>query len=1099
MMASSTEASRLAPSQCHLTPVLQRCRGLGARVVCLWSFSCMLLGVPFSCATRDLEGNAGATTGSADAAIPLTLTLVQAPDLDVVIGETRDGNLGSYDHLLEALGCTRLEIWTSIACQLDSMCASFAEGSLLPSTKVSDSFKSLTKSEEGTLFDLLIKEKPSWLLSDLKEFAVAQYILKRISYGQSLTPLPDFADGGLENELKTAELLRRGGKQENCEMQSCKVAPLHATACVEEDLSFLSGVDMEELFRLRLRQFAHVKDKLEAGDISVGYFDALEWMACPYMSNSFMERYLEVATEFGAEPTEGGPLRVQELVKRWLEESAVRGGLEALIRKPGAVWILKASAAKALGGVARGKGKKVEKFGLMALCSRRCRLLFTEALSADRYEQPKFKRIADVLRQFLFYHQPLTRLTEGYLERLVAAIILQGSNICKMTGSGIECSTGSQLLTASVDAEDPKFAVPEPLWALADIPAESKVGMSPQSPFHRSDKESDAEAWALDHFAEKGSRLHRGLLALRTLQDFEIAVQLSSTGGSAAGVEAGSVSNPYLFCQTLWTRARELQAGSEAFAEKVEKWQDGGEKLGAILSSLLQSQPKWGLPNAYAPLTSACMQTAGFLHSIVEDYDDRDSIFKSVGRVVLRVGLALAKRLMGKRHRHAQRPKTWDALEVATYPGSKTTLQEYRGALQVVFSLANEFRKKFLAANVAAPVFFKPFIGVLLGMWSQGFHKEFSFANNRLSNAKKAFILAALLHKKGHIGFAVDILLEASEKFPKAKAMDLGRVSFVGNYGYQLGGAVVALAKRGEVKFTYLDLEEFFVELAAASDDPVDVIRVAIDLSNTLLALRETQKASSFACILSLSLPACCNQALRVEDYSRFGVLGFGGFVKLAATTDLAKESPDSYQDYLNVLFTTLYFARVSQVINKFGPRAARGRAQLQLSCPFMSSYIDSGKRQERQAAIAVQAIGAQGARSQIWQKITKSKLALVPFFTPIAAAVWLSEKMKNIFSRRRFARLGVETTPPLRPAIPINDKLLYLFAEASYFETTELRQVLNGEQLLSKTEKSSDPVINAGNVFMTYSTLQQLGYHGGISISSHVRPLATSTESIPA
>ncbi|KAL8447895.1 hypothetical protein Emed_004190 [Eimeria media] len=956
----STEKQQQQPGMindsgtCSLSQV-----GASAQSLFLFLGVSCVLSTPILCATAGSESSASAEergNGAAERVAPLILTLVPAPELGLAVGETRDEN----DKLVDAYPF------------LLSTDDEASKAPAPPTDTVTESFKALVRSEEEARLDLLVKEEPAWLLFYFRELAVSQFVLKNVSNPQY---------GGLANELKTAELLKESDKAETCDSHRCKVTPLQTTSCVGEVLT--------------------IKRKLEEGDTSIGYFDVLQWMACPHMSHAFMNGYMELAGEFGAELTEGGASsRGRALVKKWLEEPAVQNNFEALIRDrrtwvtsspiTGAVWILKAAAAQSL----------------------------LEALNPDRLEKPRYKRLADVLRLFLFHHQQLARLTEASLEKLVGGLILHYSDVCKVTDKGIECTQGPQLLTAPVDPEDPQFSVPDSLRTLTRPTIEGKTITGPQSVLHRARKGKKVESSALELFLENEEKLERGLLSLKAIQHFEQAVQwmsLIQLGGVSSSTESGNTFNPYLFCQTLWTRARELQSGSEAFAGKVEKWQDGGDKLGAVLLSLLQAQPKWGLPDAYAPLTSACMQTAGFLHSIVEEYDEKHATFKAIGRTIKRVGVALAKRLIGKRHRQALRPRTWVALEATMQPSSGVSVAQYRGALEVTVNLAKEFRRKFLDSNITAPVFLKQLTSLLLGMWAQRFRKTFSFEDNQISTARKAFVLAALLDKKGHVGYAVDLVLEAAERLPKAKALEFGRVSYLGNYGYQIGGAVVALSKRGRVKLTYSDLEDMFLEVAMTSDDPLDVIRTAIDLANTLLSLQESQKGAKVINDVAI---------MQTEAAIRYHCAGIERHLRLAAAKDLTKETPERYQDYLNA---------PKALVVRYGTKSQSPSSPL---CP----------------------------------------------------------------SSRRLPL-------PFGPSIPINHKLLYLFAEArefkrglftqsaSYFETAELPlelegQVLDGEQLLPVTEASRTVVVNAGSVVMTYRTLKQLGYHGGISI----RPRASST-----
>lgn len=73
-------------------------------------------------------------------------------------------------------------------------------------------------------------------------------------------------------------------------------------------------------------------------------------------------------------------------------------------------------------------------------------------------------------------------------------------------------------------------------------------------------------------------------------------------------------------------------------------------------------------------------------------------------------------------------------------------------------------------------------------------------------------------------------------------ALDFGRVSYVGSSEYLLTSVVIGLARRGKVQLTRPHLEEFLIEIAASSEDPVDVIRVAVDLASTITAVKDALK-----------------------------------------------------------------------------------------------------------------------------------------------------------------------------------------------------------------------------------------------------------------
>lgn len=125
--------------------------------------------------------------------------------------------------------------------------------------------------------------------------------------------------------------------------------------------------------------------------------------------------------------------------------------------------------------------------------------------------------------------------------------------------------------------------------------------------FFRPQQQKQTKFELLHSFVQSEGGLGKGLSALRAIDAYEEAVNWLSL--VQEDITSLKISNPYLVCQTLWTRVRELQAGREAYTKKVEKWNDGGDRIGAVFFSLLHSNAKWGIPDAYAPLTSACMQT----------------------------------------------------------------------------------------------------------------------------------------------------------------------------------------------------------------------------------------------------------------------------------------------------------------------------------------------------------------------------------------------------------------------------------------------------------------------------------------------------------
>lgn len=109
------------------------------------------------------------------------------------------------------------------------------------------------------------------------------------------------------------------------------------------------------------------------------------------------------------------------------------------------------------------------------------------------------------------------------------------------------------------------------------------------------------------------------------------------------------------------------------------------------------------------------------------------------------------KRLFGRGRRAEQPPASWDELENSMEPAlSGFRLASYKGAVQTLSKLAEKFRNKFVGEKVVAPLYLKQLTGMLLGLWAQGFQPAFSFKGKDISNARKSFILATMLHSEFH-------------------------------------------------------------------------------------------------------------------------------------------------------------------------------------------------------------------------------------------------------------------------------------------------------------------------------------------------------------
>ncbi|XP_026194556.1 uncharacterized protein LOC34618593 [Cyclospora cayetanensis] len=821
---------------------------------------------------------------------------------------------------------------------------------LSTSVIVQENITALRKSEESMTLDSLVNQAPNWLLFRVKETFITQDVLERVSTPQSATCIRK------KRWCSTSCLIGAKSVVVRCALER------------QPDMHWLGSVF------LSTRAVGVERGKRQTPVCAAGRD---RFRLSPEDRDRVAEQRLKLCKlnyQLGCQLAIGPSpaLLMQLILQRYHCKQGYCGPL-----------LLCVNAVDTLKQKMQMDGQLLDYFGAMQwmACPSVAQLFISKHLESSNAFRPK-----SVTRLFSLHHQRLLQLAEASLERLLAVVALQSSDACKAAGNSVICRQEAQLTSSTVDPDDPRFDVPEDLQLLASLPKARGSKQGPWSLLHLPKKGNPQEPWTLDAFVKETNHLGRGLLALRALQTYEASVQYVGTGRQSDK----ATPNAYLLCQTLWTRARELHAGSQAFANEVESWRRGGDELGSVLLALLQSNPMWGLPNIYAPLTSACMQAAGVLHSIIEEYNNKVGIFKRIGASAVHVGVALVKRLMGKKHRIARKPSTWPDLERLMQHAWVVSLGSYRGALEVIYSLATEFRKTFLAPNVVAPFSLKLMTGGMLALWSQRHAQEFSFNNRQISAARKTFLLAALLHEKGHIGYAVDLVMEVADKLLGVRSVDFGRVSYLGNFELQLNGAVSALSKRGQVHLTRQHLEDLFIELSAGAEDPVDVIRMAVDLANTLLATKNVHKGAR---VLTGAV------FMQTEASVRFHCIGIQRYLTEIIRKDLVKETPESVKAYLNALFATLQVAKISEVNQTIKGTLAKNGAQLDISCPFMNTFIDEEKTKERQTMISMAAIGAQWSGTHILREIVTSELAFISPSNPIAARASIAKSMAKIIS----------------------------------------------------------------------------------------------------
>lgn len=137
---------------------------------------------------------------------------------------------------------------------------------------------------------------------------------------------------------------------------------------------------------------------------------------------------------------------------------------------------------------------------------------------------------------------------------------------------------------------------------------------------------------------------------------------------------------------------------------------------------------------------------AGFLHSVVEEFNRSESEMLSVPRMRHKRAGEFIKRLVRKGLLIKRGPKTWIQLENYMQPSSSPGISYFAGAYSEIEKLAKEFRSRFLNRRARVPYVVERLLIILGVMWAQGRLQTFSFDDPQISMAKKTLLLCLVLH-----------------------------------------------------------------------------------------------------------------------------------------------------------------------------------------------------------------------------------------------------------------------------------------------------------------------------------------------------------------
>ncbi|PFH33893.1 hypothetical protein BESB_070450 [Besnoitia besnoiti] len=584
---------------------------------------------------------------------------------------------------------------------------------------------------------------------------------------------------------------------------------------------------LQTTIRPQFKRFLQVNG--EEGELP-GYFDAVSGLACRAAIESFLRSYEQ--TRFAEESLtrDGG---VDLLKAPWIDELLSKTRVQrkfSHMKRQGRIFItetrlknvifhLKGVTARLLTGV---PGQRMFKdqaktFGYSSTCQEPCRKAVVQNLRQTRSAPASSVKAlqTDLLILFLSHWTNIIEATEASLERILGTVLLQFYDVCKYTGGSIFC----------------------------DIPEADRLGMDPgiltptpeslESLINTKDVRDNSSPWSMR--GGRQSELWRDLYnskpspspAMDALRFVEASTSLVKSLEDPSGPVSGK--DAYLFTQSLWIEARALQSGLAGFSSKPES--PSAERLAPLLFWLMGAKAAVAVKDQYAPLTSVALQTVAFLHSSVEGF--RAAGLQRFGRG-LRMGFAnIARRLLGRRQRVSRSMGSWADIELATQESVSLDIPKYRGSLDRISQFAVEFRKKFLGH---LPVSVGAMLMVLMALWARphGTSSGFNISSGKQSRAKSILWLMTFVHPKGHIGMAADTVLSVLKKHgTPISSLNIGAVVFVGNERRNIP-RLNSPTSMEIIKITSQGLDSFFTVLSAAAKDPLDIMRMAADLANTI-------------------------------------------------------------------------------------------------------------------------------------------------------------------------------------------------------------------------------------------------------------------------
>ncbi|KAL8269561.1 hypothetical protein Esti_006527 [Eimeria stiedai] len=496
---------------------------------------------------------------------------------------------------------------------------------------------------------------------------------------------------------------------------------------------------------------------------------------------------------------------------------------------------------------------------------------------------------------------------------------------------------------------------------------------------------------------EKKGRLPEGIAT--AMEDYSIALECYANMMS----QSPETRNVYNLAAHTWVQLRGIHNAAEGFIPgKGSKISERNKQVAAVFSKLwFEADPAFvqtpgSLLKPFPGLmASVALQVAFFLHSVVGEYNA--GLWKQMGVAVKSFFVGLFRR-----NKRMKVPNSWKQVEARAYPGPRTDVKGFQGALHTISQLAKTFHERFLEQAMAvhdSSTLLPPYIAFIHGLvaqWMNPYGGKFSINDPHISKAKKLFYYSVFIHPKGLTYVASELIRAGCKGLGK---IDVGEVRATVEHSGKRQAVGATILRQKPVSIKGSALEYHLNMLLATYEDPFDLIRVAQDLATRCQAGAGLAGSTSF-----LEQDAGAEGS---EKKKRFGFPSVGckkqkihdpnqeRLVQIMSSKFVLDTWCLKYKDFVAKTLTEVPKTTNTQELSLLLEEALDKITEvvltsatcdtfwvLNLKCPFMRDFIDAEMRLKTRRAMLHYAISRRGIGKRLRRKLRAIKNWFTKKFT---------------------------------------------------------------------------------------------------------------------